>query len=104
MIYLPKDASRLRVREAENARRNRLEVVKALSQGTVTRRDVYKWGLFGLTGALALKNGFSPFAPSAFAKTEIPTGAPRSPLFGATKFRFPLQRLALQEPVPITKQ
>ena len=101
MMYLPKDASRLRVREAENARRNRLDVVKALSQGQITRRDVYKWGLFGLTGAIALKHGFSPFAPSAYG--QVPTGTPRSPLFGATKFRFPLARLQLQQPVPVTK-
>src|SRR4051812_29873628 len=102
-IYLPKDASRLRVREAEDARKNRLEVVKALSQGQVTRRDLYKWGMFGVTGALMLKSGFSPFAPSAFAGAEVPTGTPRSPLFGATKFRYEFQRLALQTPVPLTK-
>ena len=30
-MYLPLDASKARVREAENARNNRLEIVKALS-------------------------------------------------------------------------
>jgi len=104
MIYLPKTASLLRQREAARARENRLEVVKALSQGQITRRDLYRWGLFGVTGALALKNGFSPFAPSAFAAAEVPTGTPRSPLFGATKFTQKLNRLALQQPVPISKQ
>jgi manganese oxidase len=101
MIYLPRDASRLRQREAERARENRTEVVKALSQGQITRRELYKWGLFGTAGALLLKNGFSPFAPSAFA--GVPTGAPRSPLFGATKFRFELKRLNLQTPQPMTR-
>src|SRR3954471_14146842 len=80
MVYLPKDASRARQSEAQKARNNRAEIVKALSGGQVTRRDLYKWGLFTLTGALALKNGFSPFAQSAFG-ASVPTGAPRSPLF-----------------------
>ena len=40
-----------------------------------------------MTGALALKNGLSPFATSAFA--DVPTGTPRSPLFGAQKFSTP---------------
>ncbi|MBV8612146.1 MAG: multicopper oxidase domain-containing protein [Acetobacteraceae bacterium] len=101
MVYLTKDASRRRHWEARKARQNRAEIVKALSNGQITRRDLYKWGLFGLTGALALKNGLSPFARSAFA--EVPTGAPPSPTFGATKFRFPLNRLNLQKPVPLTK-
>jgi manganese oxidase len=101
VLYLPKDASRIRQREAQRARDNRAEVVKALSQGQITRRDLFKWGLFGASGALLLKNGFSPFAPSAFG--SVPTGVPRSPLFGATKFRFPLQRLQVQQPVPFTR-
>src|SRR5689334_23739904 len=103
MVYLPENASRLRRREAQKARDNRAEVVKALSRGEITRRDLYRWGLFGVSGALLLKNGFSPFAPSAFADTTVPTGTPRSPLFGATKFRFPLVRLDLQKPVPLQK-
>src|SRR4051794_14119058 len=102
MIYLPKDASRQRQAEARKARENRGEIVKALSGGEVTRRDLYKWGLFTLTGALALKNGFSPFAQSALA--SVPTGAPRSSLYGATKFRFPLNRLSLQQPVPLARK
>ena len=101
MVYLPKDASRVRQWEARRARGNRAEIVKALSNGQVARRELYKWGLFGLTGALVLKNGLSPFARSAFA--EVPTGAPPSPLFGATKFRFPLSRLNVQTPVPLTR-
>jgi FtsP/CotA-like multicopper oxidase with cupredoxin domain len=100
-MFISPKASAARQREAQNARDNRAEVVKALGQGQITRRDLYKWGLFTATGALALKNGFSPFAQSAFA--NVPTGTPLSPLFGATKFSTPLPRLALQTPVPLTK-
>src|SRR5690242_14438229 len=100
-IYLSDKASAARVREAENARKNRHEMLKVLSLGEITRRDLYKWGLFTVTGAWALKNGLSPFAPSAFA--QVPTGTPRSPLFGAQKFTQPMPRLALQTPIPLTQ-
>ena len=66
------------------------------------KRDLFKWGIYTATGALALKNGLSPFAPSAFAD-DIPTGTPRSPLGTATKFSQPMPRLALQTPYPLTK-
>src|SRR5215467_13622767 len=102
-IFLSNKASPARVREAENARKNRREILKALSLGQITRRDLYKWGLFTVTGAWALKNGLSPFAPSAYADSSIPTGTPRSPLGTARKFTFPLQRLALQTPIPLTQ-
>jgi FtsP/CotA-like multicopper oxidase with cupredoxin domain len=100
-MYLPTKASRARQREAQNARDNRAEIVKALSHGQITRRDLYKWGIFTATGALALKNGLSPFARSAFA--DVPTGTPRSPLGTATKFSQPMPRLALQTPYTLTK-
>src|SRR5262245_4009120 len=100
-IYLSNKASLARVREAENARKNRHEILKALSTGQITRRDLYTWGIFTATGALALKHGLSPFAPSAFA--QVPTGTPRSPLFGAQKFTQRMPRLALQPPIPLTQ-
>jgi len=101
MFYLSDKASRARQREAQNARNNRAEILKALSLGQITKRDLYKWGIFTVTGALALKNGLSPFARSAFA--AVPTGTPRSPLFGAQKFSQPLPRLALQPRIPMVK-
>ena len=101
MYYLTEKASRRRQREAQQARNNRAEIVKALSHGQITRRDLYKWGIFTATGMLALKNGLSPFAPSALA--AVPTGTPRSPLFGAQKFTQEMPRLALQTPVPIIR-
>src|SRR5438876_11315628 len=89
-MYLPGKASRARVREAENARRNRAEILKAWSQGQVSRRDLIKMGLFTAGGALTFKNGLSPFAPSAYA--AIPTGLPRSPLFNVQAFTEPMPR------------
>src|SRR5215813_14038317 len=101
LMYISKNASRIRQREAQNARNNRAEIVKALSLGQITRRDLYKWGLFTATGMLALKNGLSPWARSAFA--AVPTGTPLSPLFGAQKFTQRLNRLQLQSPQPLTR-
>src|SRR5215510_10936118 len=100
-MYISTKASRARQREAQNARNNRAEIVKALSIGQITRRDLYKWGIFTVAGGIALKNGLSPFARSAFA--AVPTGTPRSPLFNAQKFSQPLPRLALQTPIPMLK-
>ena len=89
-MYLPKSASRRRQLEAEAARNNRLEIVNALSQGQITRRDLLRWGIFTTAGTLAFKNGLSPYAPSAYA--AVPTGTPRSPLFNAKKFSEPMPR------------
>jgi FtsP/CotA-like multicopper oxidase with cupredoxin domain len=91
----------MRQREAQNARNNRAEIVKALSLGQITRRDLYKWGLLTTGGIIAMKNGLSPFARSAFA--AVPTGTPLSPLFGAVPFSTPMLRLQLQTPVPMTR-
>jgi len=102
MRYLSRNASRARVREAQKARDNRAEIVKALSIGQISRRDLYKWGLLTFSG-LALKNGLSPFAPSAFADGGVPTGTPPSPLFGAQKFTQPMPRLALRQPFTLTQ-
>jgi hypothetical protein len=40
MYYLPRTTSRIRLREAQRARDNRAEIVKALSHGQITRRDL----------------------------------------------------------------
>ena len=100
-MYLSRNASRLRMREAQNARNNRAEIIKALSTGQVSRRDMIRWGIFTAAGALALKNGLSPYASSAFAQ-DIPTGTPRTPLFGALPYTQPMPRLTTQEPLPLT--
>ena len=99
-MYLPLDASKARVREAENARNNRLEIVKALSQGQISRRDLFKWGLFTTGGMIAAEHGPNRFyAPSAYG--QVPTGAPRSPLGTAIKFNIPMSRpAACRRPTP----
>src|SRR5713101_8358427 len=86
----PKD-SRARLREAENARKNRAEIIKAVSQGQVTRRELVKWGLITAGGLWVPIHGLSPFARSAYADS-IPTGAPPSPLFGVQPFTQPMPR------------
>lgn len=100
-MYISKDASRIRQREAQNARNNRAEIVKARSLGEMSRRDLVKWGVFTASGALAMKNGLSPFAPSAYA--SVPTGAPRSQISGAQKFTQPMNRLYVQQPHKLEK-
>ena len=101
MFYLPKNTSRARQREAQNARNNREEIVRALSSGQVTKRDLFKWGIFTSAGVLAAKHGLSPFARSAFA--TVPTGTPGTPLYGAQKFQDRLVRLHLQPRKPLTR-
>jgi manganese oxidase len=89
-FFLPKNASKARIKEADDARKNRLEIVKALSTRQVTRRELMKWGIFTSAGLLAPIHGLSPFVQSAYG--QIPTGANPSPLFGATKFSQPMPR------------
>ncbi|AZN71540.1 copper oxidase [Georhizobium profundi] len=100
-MFITDGASRIRQLEAERARRNRAEIVLALGQEQVSRRDLIRWGIFTATGALALKNGLSPFAQSAYA--QVPTGIPRSPLYGAKKFTTELYRCNLQQPIPLER-
>ena len=100
-MYLTGRESRIRQREAQKARENRAEIVKARSLGQITRRDLFRWGIFTATGVLPCKNGLSPFARSAFA--AVPTGTPRSPLFGATKFSQRMPRLTCRSPIPMTR-
>src|SRR5438876_2453303 len=90
LMFLSSKASKLRVKEAENARRNRQEIVKALADGQITRRDLFKWGLFTTGGLLLWKHGLNPFVRSAYA--AVPTGFPRSPLFGVQAFTQPMPR------------
>jgi FtsP/CotA-like multicopper oxidase with cupredoxin domain len=102
-FFLPRSASKARLREAENARKNRAEIVKAFSQGKVSRRDLIKWGLITTAGTLAPISGLSPFAHSVYADdSNIPTGAPPSPLFGAQPFTQPMPRFDLLPRDPVS--
>src|SRR6266545_3409760 len=108
-FYLSRKASNARLREAENARRNRAEIVKARSLGQVTRRELVKMGIFTTGGLLVAKNGLSPFAKSAFA--AVPTGTPTSPfprrngqgVIVDRAFVQPLLRLHNLQTYPLTR-
>jgi len=89
-IYLPSNASAARLREAEHARRNRAGIVRELSWGRVTRRDLIKMGLFTAAGLLAPIGGLNPFVKSAYG--QAPTGLPPTPLFGCEAFSQPMPR------------
>ncbi|MGB7620909.1 MAG: hypothetical protein WBN92_01035, partial [Terriglobia bacterium] len=60
-FFLPWNASKARIKAAEDARKNRMEIVKAYSQGQVSRRDLIKWGLITTGGLIAPIGGLSPF-------------------------------------------
>jgi FtsP/CotA-like multicopper oxidase with cupredoxin domain len=100
-MYISPKASRLRQKEAQRARDNRAEIVRALSQGQITRRDLFRWGIYTGAGLLVAKNGLDPLARSAYA--AVPTGTPRSPLYGAARFTQRMPRLETLQPVPMTR-
>ena len=100
-FFLTDKASKRRLKEAEDARKNRLEILKAWSQGQVSRRELLKWGLFSAGGVLVAKQGLSPFVRSAYAD-NIPTGLPSSPLFGVTDFSTPMPRFDVLAREPLS--
>src|SRR3954468_19727382 len=104
-LFLPKNASRLALKAAQQAQDERRGIIKALSHGKVSRRDLIKMGLFTGAGMLAPIRGLNPFQPSLLAQTPggpgIPTGLPRSPLFGAAAFRQPMPRFDVLPRRPI---
>ena len=101
-FFLRENASRARLREAAAAQANRRDIVKALSWGQVSRRDLLRLGVFTGAGLLAPIRGLSPFASSAFAASDsnIPTGMPPSPLGGVRAFSQPLLRFDVLPHVP----
>src|SRR5215468_2928853 len=88
-IWLSPDADPRRLRDAEDARKNRAEITKALSHGQVSRRDLVKWGLFTSAGLMLPIGGLNPFVRPLNAQpampfdgndcSQIPTGLPPSP-------------------------
>src|SRR5690242_2944618 len=102
-FFLSENSSKARLREAENARNNRAEIVKAHSQGKVSRRDLIKWGLITSGGLLAPIHGLNPFVNSAYAGTlNGPTGAPPSPGLNGLAFTQPMLRFELLDRNPIS--
>jgi manganese oxidase len=111
-FWLTENSDRRRVRDAENARRNRAEINKALSHGQVSRRDLVKWGLFTSAGIVAPIGGLSPFVRPLHGQTVtpsfgfgggsgIPTGLPSSPLFGVSPFTQPMPRFDVFQRNPV---
>ena len=88
-IYLPWNASKARIRDAEQARSHRAEIVRELSWGRVSRRDLIRWGLFTGAGLLAPIRGLNPFVSSAFGGDGF---VPNSPLFGVQPFTQAMPR------------
>jgi FtsP/CotA-like multicopper oxidase with cupredoxin domain len=101
MFYLTRKASKARLREAENARRNRAEIVKALSTGQISRRELIKWGIFTAGGLLVAKSGLSPFVKSAFADGATGTLASPYPIPTDKAFMQPLLRMHNMTPHPL---
>jgi manganese oxidase len=93
-LYLGANASRARLKEAAQARENRREIVKALSTGHVSRREMLKYGLFTSAGLLAPIRGLNPFVSSVYAtsSSDVPTGIPPSPLGDVQAFTQPMLR------------
>jgi len=66
-------------------------VLRAWSRGQITRRDMVRLGLMTAGGLWVLKNGLSPYAPSAYA--DGGTGAVPSPIPPGLEFTQPMPRL-----------
>ncbi len=105
-IYLPSDASRPQQKAARQAQDERRGIIKALSQKQISRRDLIRMGLFTGAGLLAPIRGLNPFVPNLLAQTPggpgIPTGLPRSPLFGAAAFSQPMPRFDVLQRKPMS--
>ena len=82
-IWLSEHSDKRRIRDAENARRNRAEITQALSHGQIRRRDLVKWGLFTSAGLMLPIGGLNPFVRYAAGPGVItecyPCGPVRQP-------------------------
>jgi FtsP/CotA-like multicopper oxidase with cupredoxin domain len=103
-MYLSDKASKRQILEAESARNNRLEIVKALSHGQIHRRDLLRWGLVTAGGLIAPIGGLSPFVRTARADggLSIPTGTVPSPGTAGLAFTQPMARMELQPKKPLS--
>src|SRR5215470_19456924 len=100
-FWLREDSDKARLRDAENARRNRAEITAALSHGQIKRRDLVKWGLFTTAGIMMPIGGLNPLVRAEGLSgllddgdscEHIPTGLPPSPTFGVQAFSQPMPR------------
>ena len=99
-IYLPLNASKARQRDAARARQNRAEIVRELSWGRVSRRDLIKMGILTGAGMLAPIRGLNPFLGTV--ASAVSTGVPRSPMFGVQPFTQPMPRFDVLPSRPVT--
>ncbi|MGO4739353.1 multicopper oxidase domain-containing protein [Bosea sp. 2KB_26] len=97
-MYLRRETTGIRLKEAERALEDRLEFDKALASGQITKRDLLRWGYFTTGGLLITRHGLGRFVGSAYADS-----LPRSPTFGAIKFQTPMPRAELQRPIPLLR-
>jgi FtsP/CotA-like multicopper oxidase with cupredoxin domain len=104
-LFLPKDASRLALKAARQAQDERRGIIKALSHGQVSRRDLIKMGLFTGAGMLAGIRGLHPLERNLLASTPggpgIPTGLLPSPMFGVSPFSTSMPRFDVLPRKPI---
>src|SRR5260370_375216 len=97
-MWLSPNADKRRLRDAENGRKNREEITRAISHGQIARRDLVKWGLFTSAGTMAGIGGLSPYVRaqttsfSGSGCSQIPTGLNPSPTFGVQAFSQPMPR------------
>jgi manganese oxidase len=105
-FWLNEKSDKKRLRDAENARKNRAEIVRELSHGKISRRDLIRMGLFTSAGLLAPIGGLSPFVRPMNAQTSsfsgggcfgfsVPTGMSPSPTFGVPAFSQAMPRFDL---------
>ena len=90
-----KNASKTRLKEAENARKNRAEFVSAYSQGRISRRDLVKLGLISSAGLIVPKQGLSPLQR---ARSELHSHRDAGVTAGSAplNFRQPMPRFDLR--------
>lgn len=72
-MYLPRDVSRTRLTEAEDAGGNVAKLASAIAKGEVTRRDFIKWGLTTSGGLLVPVHGLNPFTQPMPRFDVLPT-------------------------------
>ncbi len=99
-MFLPRNTSKTRLKEAEQARQHRAEAIRAWSQGKITRRDMVRLGLMTAGGAWVATHGLSPFVASAYG--DVPTGTPPSPIPPGLEFTQAMPRLNELQRKPVS--
>ena len=101
-MYISKKASRARQREAQRARDNRAEIVKALLDRPDHRRDLFKWGIFTASGLLALQERPQPVRAQRLRRRPDRHAA-QPAVRRRTSSPSRCRGLQLQTPMPLTR-